>query len=81
MIVKVKDDRQAQKGELRHRADGYMRDRYALMLEDCTVLVLGDSVSSGPPPASNRESYELQPPAIPRPDPLRALSPTFLAGT
>lgn len=83
MVVEVKDDGWAEKAELRYRADSQMRDKYALLLEECPsprlwgLSLLGTSARVY---CANKESYELQPPAIPRPDPSRILLPTFLAG-
>ncbi|KAG8975423.1 hypothetical protein FRC05_005753 [Tulasnella sp. 425] len=83
MVVEVKNDGWAEKAELRYRADSQMRDKYALMLDECPNLrlwglsLLGTSVRVY---CADKESYELQPPAIPHPDPSRILLPTFLAG-
>ncbi|KZP29209.1 hypothetical protein FIBSPDRAFT_946859 [Athelia psychrophila] len=71
------------KSELRSRADKQMRDRYALMLDDCPIprlwglSVLGTSFRAY---CGDRESYEIDPQAVPRPEPTtRLLSPNFLA--
>jgi len=83
VIVEVKDDSWAQKGELRYRADKQMRDRYGLMLDDSAtprlwgLSVFGTSVRVY---CGDKASYEVTPQAVPRPEPLsRVLSPSFLA--
>ncbi|KAH7913344.1 hypothetical protein BJ138DRAFT_1059193 [Hygrophoropsis aurantiaca] len=83
MMVEVKDDDWAQKAELRHRADNLMRDRYALMLDECPtprlwgLSLLGTSVRVY---CGDKITYGVDPSAIPRPEPLkRVLPPTFLA--
>jgi len=83
MIVEVKDDSWAEKSELRYRADDQMRGRYALMLDDCPLprlwglSLLGTSARVY---CGHKTTYEVQPPAIVRPDNSRVLPPTFLAG-
>ncbi|KAK2467553.1 hypothetical protein APHAL10511_000408 [Amanita phalloides] len=83
LIVEVKDDSWAEKAELRYRADDQMRGRYALMLDDCPLPSLwGLSLfgTSARVYCGDKTTYEVQPPAIVRPDHSRVLSPTFLAG-
>lgn len=83
MIIEVKDDLWAQNAELRFRADAQMRDRYAIMLGQCPlprlwgISLLGTFARVY---CGDRDSYELEPPAVPRPDPLRLVPLTFLAG-
>lgn len=72
LIIDVKDDSWSQKAELYFCADTQMRDRYALILDDCPgsrlwgLSVLGTSsrVYWG-----DKLTYEVNPPAIPRPEP------------
>lgn len=60
-----------------------MRGRYALILDDCPLprlwglSLLGTSARVY---CGDKATYEVQPPAIVRPDHSRVLSPTFLAG-
>ena len=84
LMVEIKDDSWAQKAELRYRADKQMRERYALMLDECPLprlwglSLLGTSMRVY---CGDTTSFEVDPPAIPRPEPAtRVLFPTFLAG-
>ena len=83
LIVEGKDDSWVERAELRYRADDQMRTRYALMLETCPfprlwgLSLLGTSVRVY---CGDTTSFELQPPAIVRPQELRILPTTFLAG-
>ena len=72
LFVEVKDDAWVRKAELRYRADKQMGDRYALLLDECplprlwALSILGTSmrIYSG-----DTASYDVSPPAIPRPEP------------
>ncbi|KAI0736080.1 hypothetical protein C8Q76DRAFT_792545 [Earliella scabrosa] len=84
LIVEAKDDAWARKAELRYRADKQMRDRYALILDECPMprlwglSLLGTSMRIY---CGDTASYDVSPPAIPRPEPsTRVLLPDFLAG-
>jgi hypothetical protein len=82
-LLEVKDDGWAQKAELRYRADIHIRDRYALMLDECPIprlwglSALGTSVRVYCGGATN---YQVTPTAISRPQPSYVLLPSFLAG-
>lgn len=83
LLVEVKDDSWAKKAELRYRADKHMRERYALMLEECPLprlwglSLMGTSMRVY---CGDTQSFDVIPPAIPRPEPSsRVLSPSFLA--
>jgi hypothetical protein len=84
LLVEVKDDSWAQKAELRYRADKQMRDRYALMLDECPlprlwgISTLGTSMRVY---CGDSASYMIDPAPVPRPEPsTRVLLPSFLAG-
>ncbi len=84
LMAEVKDHSWAQKAELRYRADKQMRDKYALMLDECPLprlwglSLLGTSMRVY---CGDTTSFDVTPPAIPRPEPsTRILSPNFLAG-
>lgn len=87
LLVEVKDDSWAQKAELRYRADKQMRERYALMLDECPLprlwglSLMGTSMRVYCGESGDTQSFDMTPPAIPRPEPsTRVLSPSFLAG-
>ncbi|KAI8989015.1 hypothetical protein BD414DRAFT_322776 [Trametes punicea] len=83
LIVDVKDDSWAQKAELRYRADKQMRDWYALMLDECPIprlwglSLLGTFMGVY---CGDTASYDVDPPAIPRPEPVTRVLYPNLAG-
>lgn len=79
-LIGVKDDSWPRNPELRFRADQHIRDRYALMLNDCPLprlwglSVLGTSMRVY---CGDTQTLEVDPPPIPRAE--CVLSPSFLS--
>ena len=83
LIFEVKDDSWVEKAELRYRADDQMRNKYALMLDECPLSrlwglsLLGTSARIY---CGDTASFDMQPPATVHSHESRALPTAFLAG-
>lgn len=83
LFVEVKDDSSATTPDLRFQADAQMRDRYKTMLARCPISCLWGISAMGPLVriyCGDRETRDIHPAHVERPDADRILPPDFLAG-